>query len=180
MKRNKIRTKTERHAFFEMHVLDYFDQNEQRIFEQLAYMQNSYNGNLFERRRRAAYDVVMGGTFLTSYYEMDDIRKEVPGCIDGRLNVYNAWERYVTHCTGALCRIVKRFEVTPENVHEIAKNCLYEKKIDHHASDLYIEKTPVSSFIIDSMSNKSLVTVFIDNIDGKEWYELPFCYNPNL
>lgn len=180
MKRNKIRTSKERSEFFETHVLEFFDGSEQRVFEQLAYMQHGRRGNMYHRTKDSAHDIVMGGTLLVAWYEMDEIRKEHPGCIDGRLTNYNAWERYVQYCTLALTRIARRFEVTPDNIHEIAKHCLYEKKIDHHGSDLYIEKTPVSEFIVDRMKNKSLLSTFTDNIDGNVWYELPFCYKGDL
>lgn len=180
MKRNKIRTTSERYTFFEQHVLEYFDNDEQRIFEQIAYMQYSYNGSVFERARHSSHEIVMGGCLLVSYYDMDELRKEMPGCIDGRLNVYNAWEKYVLYCTGALTRIARRFKVEPGNVHEILKSVMYEKFLDHHESDLYVKKTPVSTFVINSMNNQTLVSTFTDQTDGSTWYDLPFCYNPNL
>lgn len=180
MKRNRIRTTEERNKFFEIHVLDYFEQNEQQLFEQVAYMMNSSTGINYRRTYEVAQDLATGGCFLVSWYEVDELRKEQPGCIDGRLTMENAWIEYVRECTNAVCRIVRRFNITPENVHEIAIKSMYEKFVDHHESDLYIKKTPVSRFIIDSMNNTSLLSTFIDSTDDSVWYELPFCYNPNL
>jgi hypothetical protein len=65
-----------------------------------------------------------------------------------------------------------------------AAQSLYEQllkagvKLDHHESDLYAEKTPVSERIIRSYQFRSNVTVFRDNIDHNLWYDIPFAYSP--
>lgn len=181
MIRNRIRNQKERNEFFEAHVLEYFNNDPQRVFTQVAYMQHSYNGSQLSRTHAAARDIVMGGSLLVYYDDMNDLRKAAPGCIDGRLSVYNAWDAYVTRCENAICRIVRHFEVTPENVHEILKSVMYEKFVDHHESDLYVKKTPVSNFVVEAMKNKALLETFVSQLDdGATWYDLPFCHNPNL
>jgi hypothetical protein len=52
--------------------------------------------------------------------------------------------------------------------------------IDHHATDLYIRKTPESTKLINKLDNKALLSTFIDNIDHVTWYELPFCYDSRV
>ena len=173
----KITTTKERNLFFENHVLEFFKDGynseipEENLFCQVAYM--AWNKASI---RSIANDIVMGGSLLVYYSDIDDLRKENPGCIDGRLTSENAWNSYVRKCENAIIRIIKRFEVNPENINRLCVSCLSSMHIDHHASDLYIRKNDVSDFIIDRLNNKSLLSTFIDNIDHDTWYELPFCY----
>ena len=50
-------------------------------------------------------------------------------------------------------------------------------KIDHHESDLYVPVTPETTKIVNQYEFKS-VKSFINNIDGKRWYDIPFAYKP--
>lgn len=50
--------------------------------------------------------------------------------------------------------------------------------MDHHASDLYVKVTPESQKIVDAYKFKKQVTTFIDNIDHKQWFDIPFAYDP--
>lgn len=70
--------------------------------------------------------------------------------------------------------------IKPGDIYDVVIKELDSKDIDHHASDLYVRKTPESTEIINRLSNKSLVSTFKDNIDGDIWYELPFCYTPHF
>jgi len=51
-------------------------------------------------------------------------------------------------------------------------------KLDHHESDLYAEKTPVSERIVRDYQFKSNVKVFRDQIEHNLWYDIPFAYSP--
>jgi hypothetical protein len=75
---------------------------------------------------------------------------------------------------------IKIEHITPGNIHAIAAALLPPKHIDHYASDLYIKVSPLSKEIIQHLSPASLLSTFIDNIDHVLWYDLPFCYNPNI
>lgn len=70
--------------------------------------------------------------------------------------------------------------ISPRTIHAELAKVLNPREIDHHYSDLYCKVTPASSAIIDQYEYKQWVTTFIDNIDHKLWYEIPFCYNPSL
>lgn len=48
--------------------------------------------------------------------------------------------------------------------------------IDHYYSDLYVKVTPISTDLIAQYENKFMVSKFIDNINHKLWYEIPFGY----
>lgn len=48
--------------------------------------------------------------------------------------------------------------------------------IDHYYSDLYVKVTPTSTDLIAQYKNKFMVSKFIDNIEHKLWYEIPFGY----
>lgn len=48
--------------------------------------------------------------------------------------------------------------------------------IDHCYSDLYVKVTPISTDLIAQYENKFMVSKFIDNIEHKLWYEIPFGY----
>ena len=69
-------------------------------------------------------------------------------------------------------------EIDPGDIYDIAVKTLPKEDIDHHASDLYLRKTPESTALINKMKyrNSGLLSTFRDNIDGDIWYELPFCY----
>lgn len=41
-------------------------------------------------------------------------------------------------------------------------------------SDLYLKVTPTSKALIEQYEFKGNVTTFIDNIDHKLWYKIPF------
>lgn len=70
--------------------------------------------------------------------------------------------------------------IKPSEIHEAAAAILPPEDIDHHASDLYIRVTPQSQALIQRLEPKSLISIFIDNIDHVRWYDLPFCYNPDI
>ena len=48
--------------------------------------------------------------------------------------------------------------------------------IDHYYSDLYVKVTPTSTDLIAQYENKFMVSKFVDNIEHKLWYEIPFGY----
>ena len=48
--------------------------------------------------------------------------------------------------------------------------------IDHYYSDLYVKVTPISTDLIAQYENKFMVSKFVDNIEHKLWYEIPFGY----
>lgn len=60
---------------------------------------------------------------------------------------------------------------------DVARERMNPEDIDHHESDLYLRVNPISRDIVARMENKSLVSTFIDNIEGKLWYDLPFLYH---
>ena len=51
-------------------------------------------------------------------------------------------------------------------------------EFDHHYSDLYFPKNPVTDKIISRYEYKRNVKTFKDNITGKIWYDVPFAYDP--
>lgn len=64
-----------------------------------------------------------------------------------------------------------------EKVMDYARELMNPEDIDHHESDLYLRVNDISRDIVARMENKSLVSTFTDNIEGKLWYELPFLYH---
>ena len=61
---------------------------------------------------------------------------------------------------------------------EIERSGVPDSDISHWNSDLYLRVTPETTAIIDGYEFKSQVSTFIDEIDGKPWYEVPFAYDP--
>ena len=51
-----------------------------------------------------------------------------------------------------------------------------KEHINHHCSDLYVKVTPTSTALIEQYENKFMVSKFVDNIEHKLWYEIPFGY----
>lgn len=68
-------------------------------------------------------------------------------------------------------------KLTPGEIYAAAVATLPAEDIDHHASDLYLRKTPESTALLDRLENRALLSTFRDQ-DGAVWYELPFCFLP--
>lgn len=68
-------------------------------------------------------------------------------------------------------------KLTPGEIYAAAVELLPAKDIDHHASDLYLRKTPDSTALVNRLTTKVLLTTF-RGTDGYIWYELPFCFTP--
>lgn len=69
-------------------------------------------------------------------------------------------------------------KITPAEAYEYAAAYMEPEHIDHHATDLYLMVDDVSRVIVGALDNNILLSVFRSQIDGKLWYELPFCYLP--
>jgi hypothetical protein len=71
-------------------------------------------------------------------------------------------------------------EILPSDIHCILAKELPAEDLDHYGSDLYVRKTAKSTEILNRLKYKDsgMLTTFVDNIEGKIWYDLPFCYNP--
>lgn len=50
--------------------------------------------------------------------------------------------------------------------------------IDHHESDLYVPVTETTSALIKEYVFKMNVTTFINQKNGKPYYDIPFAYDP--
>ena len=52
--------------------------------------------------------------------------------------------------------------------------------IEHtnHASDLYIPVTKTTQILVDQLEPKGIVSVFKNNKDNKDWYDIAFAYIP--
>ena len=68
--------------------------------------------------------------------------------------------------------------ITPGEAYEIAAANMDPAHIDHYCRDLYLLVNSASSLIVGALDNRALLSVFRSQIDGKLWYELPFCYIP--
>ena len=74
--------------------------------------------------------------------------------------------------------------IQPGEIQEYAEEFMKPEEIDHHGCssdpaifhDLYLKVTPVSALLVSKLTSHSLLKSFRSNIDGKRWYELPFCY----
>lgn len=63
----------------------------------------------------------------------------------------------------------------PVSIHERLKAA--GVPLDHHATDLYAMKTPVSTALIESYQFRDQVSEFKDQRHGGIWYEIPFAYD---
>ena len=68
--------------------------------------------------------------------------------------------------------------ISPVEAYEIAAANMDPAHIDHHETDLYLLVNSASSLIVGALDNRALLSTFRSEIDGKLWYELPFCYLP--
>ena len=51
-------------------------------------------------------------------------------------------------------------------------------ELSSHESDLYAMVTPENKRIIENYKFKCNVRTFINQIDNKLWYDIPFAYDP--
>ena len=68
-------------------------------------------------------------------------------------------------------------DLNPSTIYAAAVAVLPACDIDHHASDLYLKRTPAAVALVARLDNLVLLSVFRDS-DGVAWYELPFCFIP--
>ena len=64
------------------------------------------------------------------------------------------------------------------NIYERAVAEMDPRDIDNHEIDLYLRVNPISRKLVAEYEFKSQVKTFIDNIDHKLWYDIPFAYTP--
>lgn len=69
-------------------------------------------------------------------------------------------------------------DLTPGTIYAAAVAALPADDIDHHASDLYLKRTPAAVALVGRLDNTALLSTFRSQIDGGIWYELPFCFTP--
>jgi len=50
--------------------------------------------------------------------------------------------------------------------------------VDNHESDLYIPCTQETEKFIEDYEFKENVSRFTSQVDGKRWFDVPFCYMP--
>jgi hypothetical protein len=50
--------------------------------------------------------------------------------------------------------------------------------LDSHATDLYAKVTPESAAIVARYEFRGSVRQFTSQIDGAQWYDIPFAYLP--
>lgn len=61
---------------------------------------------------------------------------------------------------------------------------LYDKmlnagvEIANHCSDLYVPVNEITRSIVNDYQFKANVTQFTSNIDGKQWFDIPFAFLP--
>ena len=72
--------------------------------------------------------------------------------------------------------------IKPSEILAYAEKHMKPEDIDHHGlghglDDLYLRVNPISRELVNHLTTKVLVGIFVDNVDGDLWYELPFCYN---
>ena len=50
--------------------------------------------------------------------------------------------------------------------------------ISHHESDLYLKKNEISEQLVKEKPYRAYVMIFVNQVDGKPWYDVPFAYDP--
>lgn len=68
-------------------------------------------------------------------------------------------------------------KLSPGEIYAAAVATLPNEDIDHHASDLYLRRTPAAEALVDRLTTKVLLSTFRDQDDAM-WYELPACFSP--
>ena len=63
-----------------------------------------------------------------------------------------------------------------QELYNALKEQMPPEYIDHYYSDLYVKVTSTSTDLIAQYENKFMVSKFVDNIEHKLWYEIPFGY----
>lgn len=162
-------------AEFATHEVDGMLTAEEKCFNQLAYM---FNGNNKDTVYSCALKIARGGTFFLVWQsDIEDKLLEWNAKVNANYSIDNADELYFHIMAQAVTEICKNFRIKPGDSERFFKASMYNGFIDNHETDLYVKKTPVSEFIIDHLTTKSLVTIFRSNTEPYgTWYELPFCH----
>lgn len=50
--------------------------------------------------------------------------------------------------------------------------------VDNHRSDLYAKVTPESRALIAAYEHRRNVTMFVHQVTGESWYDIPFAFDP--
>jgi hypothetical protein len=51
-------------------------------------------------------------------------------------------------------------------------------EIDNHSSDLYVPANPETRAILEKRENWTSVSIFIHQVHNKQWYDVPFAFDP--
>ena len=70
--------------------------------------------------------------------------------------------------------------ITPATIHAALAQVLKPSEIDHRATDLYCKVTPESRALVAQLPQIGLVETFRDQITGELWFDIPFCYSPDV
>lgn len=65
-----------------------------------------------------------------------------------------------------------------QDIFAAAVSVLPASDIDHHATDLYLRKTPISSGLVERYRFRCNVTTFCATDGSGMWYDVPFAYTP--
>lgn len=65
-----------------------------------------------------------------------------------------------------------------KTIYEKAQKEMRQDEISHHESDLYLKKNEVSEKLVKNYEFKNGVKMFVSQIDGMMWYDIPFAYDP--
>ena len=70
--------------------------------------------------------------------------------------------------------------ISPATIHAAIAKVLPASDIDHHYSDLYCKVTPETRALVAQLPACGLVETFRDQVTGELWFDIPFCYNPEV
>lgn len=90
--------------------------------------------------------------------------------------VYNMWQNGAVDGQPNVIKEDVNEEITLANIKQKAQEILPAEDIDTHYGDLYIKVSDKSTELVNKMKDKDsgLVEIFTSEIDGQQWYDIPF------
>ena len=163
------------HILDSLNATDYDTKtNELALVKQIDSMRNGEENN---SDLKACIRLAEGGKFLANNWEIEEFLQENSIRYTVKGDETDAFETYVKVVSAVTLDIYHSTIADMTTKQRLINAGMKEEDFSSHESDLYVRKTITSNkWIQDNYRHKDNVTIFKDEIEGKEWFELPFGY----
>ena len=137
---------------------------------------------------KASTTTMKGTEYIQDSFDIDGLWQVSTLDDNGKFNNYEyvtGWQEAVKLMQEQMPKVKKENkelqedvneEITLANIKQKAQEILPAEDIDTHYGDLYIKVSDKSTELVNKMKDKDsgLVEIFTSEIDGQQWYDIPF------